>query len=504
MNLIRHPLGREQLKEDIMVSVPPVSLGNAAGWAEARIPSTENTGMTSMLQAAALSQQAQLRKQEIEKGKKAARDEKRIEQYQSLFVDAHAVKDRKLMAEAINGIAEINPDKAKQVKDTWFNLDRTDAVSGAMALQAAAASPTDEGQKAALKQAYDIFSMSSVPLAESVKGIMDTPFGEKRDTQIFTGIKVAQAMGLLPAPKDVFGTPKGASGSDGVHSVHFFEDGSAVGITKDKKSVYFDKEGNELTGKARTEAIAKARKSGVDIEAMKKEAVESAKAKVTNYQDLVSTGKNAADNLPDILTTLDLLQRVKTGGWEGVKLRVKNFLGVESEDEATLTNLMAENMLKKLRPTFGGAFSAQETKFMENISAGIKKSGPGNIGIYKQVADKYRFYINRAMKEAEIKGDKDTVRYLQYSLDRMDQMFPKKGTPASAQQATPAATPQPNVPAAAGQPNTPASVKGPTVNQNEINSLNKAKSSGATSYKRSTGQYGYIDNNGNFIPVQIP
>lgn len=501
-----------------MVSVPQLSLGNSASWAAAELPSNENKDVESMIKAGLYGTAITQQKQEIAKTKQEELDKKKLEELRGFGVDRWSNKDRKGMATVINEMAVISPDAAKNFKDALFNLDKTDAFRAGMALYAAAASSSDKAQVEALKQSKDIFSMTSVPFAEGTQDMIDTPYGPERDKKMMDAVAALQGMGILPAPKDVFGTPTGASGSDGVHSVHFFDDGSAVGVTKDKKSVYFDAEGNELTGEARKIAIDKARKSGVDIEAMKKEAVESAKAKVTNYQDLVSTGKNAADNLPDILTSLDLLQRVKTGGWEGAKLRVKNFLGVESEDEATLTNLMAENMLKKLRPTFGGAFSAQETKFMENISAGIKKSGPGNIGVYKQVADKYRFYINRAMKEAEIKGDKDTVRYLQYSLDRMDQMFPKKGTPASAQQATPAATPQLNVPAAVGQPMPgagrplPPMEKGTTAKEQELHIMRRAEEVAweygimpeALLYNRKTGEYGYRDEKGEFVPLRVP
>lgn len=498
-----------------MVSVPPVSLGNAAGWAEARIPSTENTGMTSMLQAAALGQQAQLRKQEIEKGKKAAKDEKRIEQYQSLFVDAHAVKDRKLMAEAINGIAEINPDKAKQVKDTWFNLDRTDAVSGAMALQAAAASPTDEGQKAALKQAYDTFSMSSVPLAESVKGIMDTPFGEKRDTQIFTGIKVAQAMGLLPAPKDIW--PAGGSTKDlsAVQSSRHFDDGTIGFLTKGGKSYFTNREGKIVEGTERQKAVMNMMAERITTEGAKTKVREKAKATESNYQATIEKGKLAADSIYDAVHAVDLLSKVETGGLEGFKLYMKNKLGISSGDAASLSTILARNVFKQIKPTFGGDPSVQESQWLKETEARIGQSTEGNLSVINDMVDRYTMNMDRARAEAAAQDppDEATIRYIDNAKAKVLEAFGKKQSNSTN---SAAAAPQGN---AAFQKQTPYALppRMPSMGYNEnanrkrAEVLNAAQRMGIRNpdplklrYSKSTGKYGYKMPNGEIIVIEMP
>lgn len=498
-----------------MVSVPPVSLGNAAGWAEARIPSTENTGMTSMLQAAALGQQAQLRKQEIEKGKKAAKDEKRIEQYQSLFVDAHAVKDRKLMAEAINGIAEINPDKAKQVKDTWFNLDRTDAVSGAMALQAAAASPTDEGQKAALKQAYDTFSMSSVPLAESVKGIMDTPFGEKRDTQIFTGIKVAQAMGLLPAPKDIW--PAGGSTKDlsAVQSSRHFDDGTIGFLTKGGKSYFTNREGKIVEGTERQKAVMNMMAERITTEGAKTKVREKAKATESNYQATIEKGKLAADSIYDAVHAVDLLSKVETGGLEGFKLYMKNKLGISSGDAASLSTILARNVFKQIKPTFGGDPSVQESQWLKETEARIGQSTEGNLSVINDMVDRYTMNMDRARAEAAAQDppDEATIRYIDNAKAKVLEAFGKKQSNSTT---SAAAAPQGN---AAFQKQTPYALppRMPSMGYNEnanrqrAEVLNAAQRMGIRNpdplklrYSKSTGKYGYKMPNGEIIVIEMP
>lgn len=519
-----------------MVSVPQVGIGSAAGWSEARLPSTANQGATSMLQARAMRDISDLRQIEVAKGKKEAKDEEAIKGYRQMFVDAYKANDRQGMARNINDIAVINPDAAKSLKDTFFNLDRTDAAMAAMHMYAAAASDTEEAQNASLDKAFDLLAMSSFPLAENVKEMRNMPFGAERDKAMLDSVAVAQAMGLLPSPKDVFGTAgAGALGAQGMHTTHFFDDGSAVGITKDGKSLFFDPQGRILTGAARKAAIEKAKFAGVDIEAMKKEAVKTAETRVKNYNALVDTGKAAMDNLPDVLRTLSLLQEVDTGGWEGVKLRIKNFLGVEEDDEAVLSNLLATNVLKQLRPTFGPQFTKQEGDWLKSIEANIGKSTEGNIAIMKKIFEKYKFYIDRTLKEAESRDipDKDVINYLTYGYERIDKEFPAAGPSPEVEAKTPAAPVvggepmggQPMIPSAPGQAATvpdvpmpgkgrplPPMEKGTTARDNELNILRRAEEEAwkygimpeALLYNRRTGEYGYKDENGKFVPLRVP
>ena len=122
-------------------------------------------------------------------------------------------------------------------------------------------------------------------------------------------------------------------------------------------------------------------------------------------QDVIASGISAAQALPNLKRTLDLLDKVQTGGYDKWRLQIKNTLGIESADEAEATNRMAKAVLSQLRETFGPQFTAVEGQKLEDIEAGIGKSTAGNKRIIEQLMAFTEFKLQQGMNAAKNSGD---------------------------------------------------------------------------------------------------
>lgn len=103
----------------------------------------------------------------------------------------------------------------------------------------------------------------------------------------------------------------------------------------------------------------------------------------------IETGTAAAQSMPVLRRSLNLLKGIKTGGIDAAMLKAKQVLGLESADEAELMNNMKTAVLTQLKPTFGASFTAAEGQLLLDINANFGKSTKGNIRL-----------INRALSLA--------------------------------------------------------------------------------------------------------
>jgi hypothetical protein len=131
----------------------------------------------------------------------------------------------------------------------------------------------------------------------------------------------------------------------------------------------------------------------------------------------VDTAYEAASAIPILTESLKLLEDVETGGIDAVKLRAKQVLGIESADEAELTQNLSKAVLKQLRPTFGAQFTKAEGDFLKRIEAGLGKSTEGNKRLLKRALQIYQDNIKRGIKAAEISGDEGAYSELQSRLN---------------------------------------------------------------------------------------
>ena len=121
---------------------------------------------------------------------------------------------------------------------------------------------------------------------------------------------------------------------------------------------------------------------------------------------------------------LELLKTVPTGGIDLVKLKFKQFFGIEGADEAELAQSFMKNVLKQLKPTFGAQFTEKEGRLLINIEARFGKSTAGDIRRVERAWKCSGNAADRGIKAAEEAGDftaADAIREnMEFSLNPED------------------------------------------------------------------------------------
>jgi hypothetical protein len=106
---------------------------------------------------------------------------------------------------------------------------------------------------------------------------------------------------------------------------------------------------------------------------------------------------------------MQLLEGVKTGGWDNAKLKAKQLFGIESANEAELSNRLGKAVLSQLKSTFGSAFTEGEGRRLEVIEAGYGKSTAGNMRLLRDALKLTTRSIDRGIRSAELIGDWDAA-----------------------------------------------------------------------------------------------
>lgn len=130
-------------------------------------------------------------------------------------------------------------------------------------------------------------------------------------------------------------------------------------------------------------------------------------------QDNIAKGTVAADGIAIINRSIELLDSVATGGFAAAALAAKQRFGIESADEAELSNSLGKAVLSQLRATFGAAFTAQEGQQLVDLEAGFGKSVAGNRRILVQAQRLMDRVIDRGIQSAIDAGDDIGVRQME-------------------------------------------------------------------------------------------
>lgn len=125
----------------------------------------------------------------------------------------------------------------------------------------------------------------------------------------------------------------------------------------------------------------------------------------------IDEGRAAAKGIPILRRSLDLLDRVETGGVAArAILAGQNFLGITGADKSELNFLLGKNVLSQLKSIFGGAFSEKEGERLERIEAGFGKSPEGNRRVLSQMLKLAESSAQRAIKELIALGGTRNLR----------------------------------------------------------------------------------------------
>ena len=167
----------------------------------------------------------------------------------------------------------------------------------------------------------------------------------------------------------------------------------------------------------------------VEFEGGKAGARETAKGASGRQQETINVGLRAAQQLPVLKRTRNLLDELETGGFEGTATRIRNALGIEGADERELTTNMARAVLSQLRDTFGAQFTEREGARLESIEASIGNSTEGNKRILDGLLKMTQFKADRAVKAAKATGDFSVIEEIE-SYMNLD-MTPASQSPSS-------------------------------------------------------------------------
>lgn len=143
----------------------------------------------------------------------------------------------------------------------------------------------------------------------------------------------------------------------------------------------------------------------------------TAKGVAERKQGFIDSGIEAADNVGTLNRTIELLDSVKTGGFEQAKLKAKQAFGIESADEAELSANLGRNVLAQLKPIFGAAFTEGEGQRLTKIEAGFGKSAEGNKRLLQETLKISERAARRGLKAAEEAGDEFTANEIRKSLE---------------------------------------------------------------------------------------
>lgn len=146
-------------------------------------------------------------------------------------------------------------------------------------------------------------------------------------------------------------------------------------------------------------------------------ATETAKGNVKRGQEVIESGRAAAQAIPQIKASLVLLDRIETGGVAGLGLRIRRALGGESADEGELAYNLRKQVLEQLKPTFGAAFTAREGDLLRDIEASESRSTEANVSLLSNLLDALQLDAEIGRSRALGMEDTPTVREIDSYLN---------------------------------------------------------------------------------------
>ena len=226
----------------------------------------------------------------------------------------------------------------------------------------------------------------------------------------------------IEAERAAFAQLAGEFGGDAKHSAktQILEDGTTIQVTNQGKRIVKDPSGNVVTGDKAAKAIRDANQEGIRLQSERAGGRTAATEEEKAASQLITRGVAAAESTATVRRAIDLLETVNTGGWDGVSLAVRQRMGITGANEAELTASLGKSVLSQLRETFGAAFTENEGKRLERISANIGNSAAGNKRLLSQALKIAERTAKRARKSALDRGQDDVVKdiddLLQFSL----------------------------------------------------------------------------------------
>lgn len=126
------------------------------------------------------------------------------------------------------------------------------------------------------------------------------------------------------------------------------------------------------------------------------------KTSLKRIQGFIDTGVDSADSLRGLRRAKELAEVLKTGGLHNAILAGKEWLGLSgNEDESELKQRLSMNVLQMLKPIFGGAFTAEEGRRLQDIMASFSRSSGTNVRLLEDAIAINERSVRRAIRAAE-------------------------------------------------------------------------------------------------------
>jgi len=323
----------------------------------------------------------------------------------TLFLDARAAKT---LADGSNfsAIADIYQDRLDLLPDGVDNKDSLQIRD--LALGASSSPETAQKLMSVLNNTIEL---------GSAYGVYDD---ESEIPSAFRSLSLqADAAGFkMGSPERQRFMKFGGSDSElGAAKTVTYRDGTAVVYPRvGPPTVYA--QGVEVTDPSLvTAAINAGVQSGVDEAGAMAGARAQGTGTEARAQDLITRGQAAADSSAVIRRSLELLDSVETGGFEPAKLAIARAFKVEGANEGELSANLGRNVLGQLRETFGAAFTENEGRRLESMSAGFGSSVGVNKRLLNQALAIATRSADRAIERAKARGDFETAYEIEDALE---------------------------------------------------------------------------------------
>lgn len=359
------------------------------------------------------------------------------------------LEDDAIDHESLFKLAELNPQRARMVAQVFAGRDEekkaalnkrvSDGLKSTTTLLGIE-NPQDRN-KFLLREAEKANDSGNTKLAQDFMEISQLPFDQQS-----MELKIRQNEFL---PADVFiknNFTKTQERNSLVKSSKLLPGGLVQQVMNDGSVRVVDASGQAVSNPS--QSIMDAEQRGVDLQTQKTRTnndirvnAEEAKAtgkqrgksKEVRVQGFIDDGIVAAESIPIIKRSLDLMESVRTSGLDSAMLRAKQMFGVEGADEAELSANLGRAVLAQLKPTFGAQFTEKEGKRLERIESGFGKSVEGNKRLLKQLMKILDREARRGISAARKTND-------QFSVDEIEGLLSfELADPAAETPKTPAA-----------------------------------------------------------------
>jgi hypothetical protein len=249
---------------------------------------------------------------------------------------------------------------------------------------------------------------------------MIEPFGGQVPSTFRSLELQAEAAGLTPGTPDYqeFMSYRGFEGRMGAAKTINYKNGTFVTKPRVGPPEVYDRTGTLITDAAEKQRVLDAAiESGIVYESDLATGVARAKGAAETARELIGRAVPAAESTAVLKRSLDLLDRVDTGTFADFKLAVTDFFDVTGADAGELSQNLSRAVLSQLRVTFGAAFTEDEGRRLENISARFSQNNEVNRSLLRQALVIAENTARRGIQRAREEGDEATAQDIEDLLE---------------------------------------------------------------------------------------